>query len=410
MTTQGRQLPFHYGWVIVGCGILTLFACLGLARFAYGMLLPAMREGLQLAYDQMGYVSTANFAGYLVAVGLAPLAIRRFKPRLTITFGLLLIACCMLGISQSNSFIVILLLYTLTGIGSGFANIPVMVLVSHWFRRERRGRAAGLMVVGNGAAIVFAGFFIPFLNKQFGDEGWRIGWMSLGLIALIIAGIVACLLRNDPEDLGVEPVGKKTAIDAETLTAHEPANSGRIIIWLGLLYLVFGATYMVYGTFIVTTMVVEFGFAESTAGMFWSWVGFFSLFSGVSFGMLSDRIGRKGGLMTVFAMQTLAYLLAGSGIGTVALMASVVLYGLAAWAIPAIMAAAVADYMGLNKAAAAFSIVTFFFAVGQTVGPGTAGVIAEASGSFTTSYLCAAGLTASAILFAIFLPKPEAKI
>lgn len=410
MTTQGRQLPFHYGWVIVGCGILTLFACLGLARFAYGMLLPAMREGLQLAYDQMGYVSTANFAGYLVAVGLAPLAIRRFKPRLTITFGLLLIACCMLGISQCNSFIVILLLYTLTGIGSGFANIPVMVLVSHWFRRERRGRAAGLMVVGNGAAIVFAGFLIPFLNQQFGDEGWRVGWMSLGLIALVIAGIVAGLLRNDPENLGMEPVGNKAVIDAETLTVHEPANSGRIIVWLGLLYLVFGATYMVYGTFIVTTMVVEFGFAESTAGMFWSWVGFFSLFSGVSFGMLSDRIGRKGGLMTAFAMQTLAYLLAGSGIGTVALMASVVLYGLAAWAIPAIMAAAVADYMGLNKAAAAFSIVTFFFAVGQTVGPGTAGVIAEASGSFTTSYLCAAGLTASAILFAVFLPNPETKV
>lgn len=403
------RLNFHYGWVIVGCGILTLFACLGLARFAYGMLLPAMREGLGLAYDQMGYVSTGNFAGYLIAVALAPLAIRRFKPRLTITFGLLLIACCMVGISQSSSLIVILLLYALTGIGSGFANIPIMVLVSHWFRRERRGRAAGLMVVGNGAAIVFAGFFIPFLNQQFGDQGWRIGWMSLGLIAICIAGIAACLLRNDPQDLGMEPVGDKAAIKSETLTAHEPANSGRIILWLGLLYLVFGATYMVYGTFIVTTMVVEFGFAEATAGMFWSWVGFFSLFSGVSFGMLSDRIGRKGGLMTVFAMQTLAYLLAGSGVGTVTLLASVVLYGLAAWAIPAIMAAAVADYMGLSKAAAAFSIVTFFFAVGQTIGPGAAGVIAEASGSFTTSYLCSAVLTATALLFAFFLPSPHAK-
>jgi len=407
MSAQSRQLPFHYGWVIVGCGILTLFACLGLARFAFGMLLPAMREGLQLAYDQMGYVSTANFAGYLVAVGLAPLAIRRFKPRLTITFGLLLIACCMLGISQSRSLLTVLLLYTLTGIGSGFANIPVMVLVSHWFRRERRGRAAGLMVIGNGAAIVFAGFFIPFLNQRFGDDGWRIGWVSIGLIALVIAGIAACFLRNDPEELGMEPVGNKEELDPEILTVHEPANSGRIILWLGLLYLVFGATYMVYGTFIVTTMVVDFGFSEATAGMFWSWVGFFSLFSGVSFGILSDRIGRKGGLMTVFAFQTVAYLLAGSGFGTTSLMISVVLYGLAAWAIPAIMTAAVADYMGLNKAAAAFSIVTFFFAVGQTVGPGTAGVIAEASGSFATSYLCSAGLTAAAILFAIFLPKPE---
>ena len=32
--------------------------------------------------------------------------------------------------------------------------------------------------------------------------------------------------------------------------------------------------------------------------------------SGTLFGLLSDKIGRKGGLMAVFAVQTLAYLLA----------------------------------------------------------------------------------------------------
>ncbi|MDT8420442.1 MAG: MFS transporter [Desulfuromonadales bacterium] len=402
-----RRLPFHYGWVIVLCGILTLFACLGLARFAYGMLLPGMREGLGLGYDQMGYVSTGNFAGYLLSVALAPLAIRRFKPRLTITLGLLLIACCMIGLAQSNSLHETLALYVLTGIGSGFANIPVMVLVSHWFRRERRGRAAGLMVVGNGVAIVFSGFFIPYLNQQFGAQGWRVGWLSLGLIALGIAVIAACLLRNDPGDLGMEPVGTREEISADDLTKSEPANGGRIIVWLGLLYLVFGATYMVYGTFIVTTMVEEYRFAESSAGMFWSWVGFFGLFSGVLFGALSDRIGRKGGLAAVFSVQTAAYLLAGSGIGTPALVVSVGLYGIAAFAIPTIMAAAVADYMGLSKAAAAFSIVTFFFAVGQTIGPGAAGVIAEASGGFSASYLCAAALTSAALLFTLFLPGPK---
>lgn len=397
----------HYGWIIVACGILILFACLGLARFSYGMLLPAMREGLRLAYDQMGYVSTANFAGYLVAVALAPLAIRRFKPRLTIAGGLLLIACCMLGISQSGSFPAVLFLYALTGVGSGFANIPVMVLVSHWFRRERRGRAAGLMVIGNGAGIIFSGFYIPYLNQQFASEGWRVGWMSLGLIALCIAGIAACLLRNNPQDMGLDPIGAKVAVEPDALAAHGPANSGRVIVFLGMLYLIFGATYMVYGTFIVTTMVVEYGYSETSAGLFWSWVGFFGLFSGVLFGSLSDRIGRKGGLMAVFAVQTVAYMLAGSGFGSSALLASIVLYGIAAFAIPTIMAAAVADYMGLSKAAAAFSIVTFFFAIGQTVGPGAAGEIAEASGSFASSYLYASGLTGAAVLFAIFLPQPK---
>ncbi|MDX2496148.1 MAG: YbfB/YjiJ family MFS transporter, partial [Desulfuromusa sp.] len=67
----------HYGWVIVFAGTLTIVACLGLARFAFGMLLPSMRDALGMSYDEMGLLGTANFAGYLVAVGFTPLLLRR---------------------------------------------------------------------------------------------------------------------------------------------------------------------------------------------------------------------------------------------------------------------------------------------------------------------------------------------
>jgi MFS family permease len=406
MTRWISRLPFHYGWVIVLVGILTIFSCLGLARFAFGMLLPAMRLGLGLGYDDMGYISTANFAGYLTAVALSPLLIRRFKARLLVVAGLLLIAICMLGISRSQGFSTVLVLYVCAGVGSGFANIPVMVLVSHWFRRERRGRAAGLMVAGSGFGIMFSGSVIPHLNLALGSEGWRAGWLVLGLITLGCAVIAAALIRNDPADLGLEPVGRKLGLPPEALLPKDQPGSALILLQLGALYLIFGTTYMIYGTFIVTTMVVEFGFPEGRAGMFWSWVGFFSLFSGVLFGTLSDRIGRKKGLMAVFAVQTLAYLLAGSGIGTAALLLSVFFYGMAVFAIPAIMAVAVGDYLGISRAAGAFSTITFFFAVGQTIGPGAAGVLAEISGTFTTSFLASAVLTGLAIVMAAFLPRP----
>jgi MFS family permease len=58
----------HYRWVIVGTGTLTIFACLGLGRFALGMILPSMSAGLGLSYAQQGWVGTANFLGYLAAV------------------------------------------------------------------------------------------------------------------------------------------------------------------------------------------------------------------------------------------------------------------------------------------------------------------------------------------------------
>jgi len=406
MSRFNQKIPFHYGWLIAFCGFLTLFSCLGLARFAYGMLLPSMRAGLDLAYSQMGFISTGNFSGYLLSVALAPLAIRKFRPRSTIVFGLLLIAFCMFGISRADAFTSVLVLYTLIGVGSGFANIPAMVLVAHWFRRQRRGRAAGAMIMGNGSAIVFAGYAVPLLGELQGGAGWRSGWLMIGMISLLIAVIVGFLLRNDPADLGLEPVGQVEPINEQELTEGRAPSGGKIVTWLGLIYLVFGATYVIYGTFIVTTMVDEYFFSEARAGFYWSWVGLFSIFSGIGFGTLSDHIGRKKGLATVYVIQTIAYVLVGSGIGSAALVVSIVLYGLSAFAIPTIMAAAVGDYLPISQAAAAFSAITFFFAVGQTVGPAVAGILAESSGTFSISYQLSAALTALAVVMSILLPRP----
>lgn len=401
-----RPLPFHYAWIIALCGALTLFSCFGLARFSFGMLLPAMRADLGFGYDRMGFVSTGNFVGYLISVGLAPLVLRRVKPRPLIASALLLIALALLGISQSSSFAVIVGLYGLVGVGGGFANIPIMVLVSHWFRRERRGRAAGLMVAGNGVGIILSGFLIPYLNDALGADGWRAGWLILGAIILLLALVVGLLLRNDPADLGLEPVGRMQAPREAELIPREAPGAGRVLALLGLLYAIFGATYLIYGTFIVTTLVEEYAFGEGTAGLFWSWVGFFSIFSGVGFGALSDHIGRKWGLMAVFILQTAAYGLAGSGFGPWAMFASVVLYGLGMFAIPTIMAAAVGDYLGLSRAAAAFSLLTFCFAIGQTLGPSGAGILGQALGGFAPAYLLSAASTALAALLTSLLPKP----
>lgn len=403
-----KNRSMHYGWVIVATGALVIFTCIGLARFAYTVILPGMQTGLGLSNDKMGFIGTGNFIGYLVAVLLSPVLVRRFHPRAAITIGLSLLGVCLLGMGFSRSFSMAFLYYVLVGIGSGFANIPMMALVTCWFRSDQRGKAAGLVIGGNGAGIMFAGFLIPLLNRNFGMNGWRDSWIVLGLISLAVTVCAALLLRNHPSDLGLEPIGRSLPASTDQFMPQERRGDGVILLRLGLLYLVFGATFMVYGTFIVTTMVREYGFSVQKAGLYWSWTGLFSLFSGVGFGALSDYFGRKQGLALVFTFQTAAYLLAGLKLGGTALIVSIVLYGVAVFAVPTIMAAAVADYLGLSRAASAFATITIFFAVGQTIGPACAGMIAEATGTFTSSFQLASLLTAIAAVFAAALPSPSA--
>ncbi|CAA7618143.1 Permease of the major facilitator superfamily [Candidatus Terasakiella magnetica] len=403
------RLPFHYGWAVVAAGTLAIFACLGLGRFALGMLLPSMGHSLALSRSEMGWISTGNFIGYMAAVMLGGHMVARMGARRTIVIGLGLVGGSMMLVAHADSQIQVLALYLITGFGSGTANVPVMGLIAHWFGRRMRGRAAGFVVIGSGFAIMVSGALVPAINALQGAEGWRLSWTVIGLMVLVAAAIDLVVLRNHPSDMGVQPVeGAAAPVAAAAAFPAAPAapavSKTRILAHLGILYACFGFTYVIYATFIVTTLVQERGFPEATAGHFWSWIGFLSLASGPVFGTLSDRIGRRGGLMIVFSFQACAYLLVALPLPEPFLYASIVLFGLVVWSIPSIMAAAVGDYLGPEQAASAFGTITVVFALGQITGPALAGWMADAWGSFSGSFVMAAAVAAAAIVGAAFLP------
>ncbi len=407
-SAQTRSI--HYGWYVVAAGTLCIFAGLGFGRFALGMLLPAMGGSLNLTYSQMGLISTSNFVGYLLAVLVCGYLSSRIGSRLLIFLALLLVAASMLLVSQADTVMTVALFYTLTGVGSGASNVPMMALVASWFGTRHRGKAAGFIVIGSGFAILLAGKLIPYLNQLREADGWRISWLVLGIIVLVIAIICFLVIRDSPAELGLEPyTGLKTtglkgrpAID----TGYEYVTK-KNIYHLGAIYFLFGYTYVIYATFIVTTLVQERGFSETVAGNFWSWVGFLSLFSGPVFGTLSDKLGRKTGLIMVFSIQMCAYLLVALALPGMFLYLSIGCYGIVAWAIPSIMAALVGDYVGPQKTARVFGFITFIFALGQIAGPAVAGFLAERYGSFSSSFLMAALFAGLAVVLTGFLRKPD---
>lgn len=147
--------------------------------------------------------------------------------------------------------------------------------------------------------------------------------------------------------------------------------------------------------------------SEAMAGNFWAWVGVLSLFSGPVFGTISDKFGRKQALVAVFTIQAMAYLFISLNGADIFLYLSIGCYGIVAWSIPSIIAALVGDYVGPGRAVHVFAFVTFVFGIGQVLGPFIAGVLAEMSGDFTSSYLMACSLAVLAAMLSCFLPNRE---
>ena len=87
----------------------------------------------------MGFIGTANFLGYLASVLVSAHWAGRIGSRRLILLALLTVAISMSLVSRATGFLSVLLLYMITGIGSGATNVPVMGLVAAWFSSRRGG-------------------------------------------------------------------------------------------------------------------------------------------------------------------------------------------------------------------------------------------------------------------------------
>ncbi|MGB0507642.1 MAG: YbfB/YjiJ family MFS transporter [Pikeienuella sp.] len=402
MTTR-----LHYAWIVAISGALTTFCCLGLARFAFGMLLPSMSEALSLDYSQRGMLGSSYLIGYVAMVAAVPFVAPRLGQRTLITGSLSLISLSLFGVSLSDDFLTLCLIYGLTGIGSGGAFVPVMSLASAWFHPSHRGLAAGIHLAGAGLGIIISGFVVPRLEPMFGLAQWQLGWLIFAIFSAFTAAWAFTFIRNAPADVGTSLYGRPPAPKSQAHANKVPQSKAILIAHLGSIYAVYGATYMIYASFIVTSMVDAYGMTQAQAGQAWAWVGIVSMFSGTLFGWLSDKIGRKGGFIAALSVLATAYILASNSDWTFALYPSLILYGLAAWSIPTIIAAASGDYFGPKHAASGLAAVTLTFAIGQTLGPVGAGYLAEATGAFGTSYAAASAAAILAILLCLLLKPPR---
>jgi MFS family permease len=411
MTSAFRRL--HYGWVVLAVGTLVVFGSLGLARFGYTMVLPSMQVGLDIDNTQTGALATANLVGYLIFAVIGGAAASRYGPRAVIAAGLALAGGAMLLTGLANGFLTAAVWRAVTGIGSGASNVPVMGLLASWFAIRRRGLASGVAVAGSALALILVGWLVPLVLDIYGENGWRMSWFIFGGVTLVLAVGALLLLRNRPSEVGLRPVSSQPA-DPLPEPHVQALQWGRVYrstaVWhLGLVYVAFGFSYIIYVTFFSKHLIAEGGYTQEAAGNLFMTMGWVSLVCGLLWGTVSDIIGRRRALIIVYLIHAVAFGVFALWPTTPGFTLSAVLFGLSAWSIPAIMAAACGDVLGPRLAPAALGLITLLFGIGQAIAPSIAGAMADASGSFFSALLLAAGVALLGA-FGAFLLRPASTV
>ena len=371
-----------YHWLLLAMGTLGVFSALGLARFGYTVILPPMQAGLGLDNTQTGALATANLTGYLAFSAIGGALAAHLGPRLVIAAGLAVAGAGML----------------LTGMADGFATAAL------W-------RA----VTGSSLALILVGPLAPAIINQAGTDGWRQCWYLFGTLSLAIALLCWLLIRNRPETARSLDLGTPYGMADSPVQSNKPEGWGHVYrswpVWhLGLVYVAFGFSYIIFMTFFVKHLMAAGGYTRTAAGGLFMTMGWISLVCGLLWGSVSDRIGRKWALMIVYLIHSTAFALFSLSHSPTGFTAAALLFGISAWSIPAIMAAACGDVLGHRMAPAALGFITLFFGTGQAIAPSVAGAMADAAGSFTPALLLAAAVALLGALGAATLhPAPGQK-
>jgi sugar phosphate permease len=387
----------HYAWVIAFTGTLVTILAHGFGRMSYSVILPSMKEGLALNYTQLGSLATGNFIGYLSLSMIGGFLAARFGIRRVVFISLLGIGISLFLTGLADSFIFAFLMRLITGAGNGGSFVPIMALPAAWFAMNKRGLATGIVSGGIGTGLFLSGITLPPMIAAFGREGWRYAWFLLGILVFLLAFLCYAFLRNHPREKGLSMFGgeeeqkaggKDSLFSAFKVVVVEPE------LWkLGGVYFLFGFSYVIYLTFFVAYLTKEMGLQPVSAGRIFAVLGVFSIFCGVIYGWISDVLGRRWGSMLAYLTLALSYLVFAFGKGSTGFYVSAVVFGLAAFSVPTIMAAASGDTVGGSLAPAGLGFITLFFGIGQALGPAIGGWIKDTTGTFTYAFVLSAAVS-----------------
>jgi len=337
------------------------------ARFAYALMLPAMRADLGLNYSQAGALNTANAIGYLGGALFAARYVSALGNRRLFCTGMVATVIAILGSGLTGDFVAQLGLRTVAGVGGAMVFICGAVLASNIFPDRPRLASSAIAVYfgGAGAGILLSGAGVPPLLAIAGDDAWRSAWLAIGIVSALFAVFAIWAARQIDEPSSGARGGAWPIAELRAALAS---------------YFLFGAGYIAYMTFVVAWMVSH-GRAALDVSLTWGTLGIATLVA-----PLAWRVPRaRWRAATVLAASGVVL-----GIGAAlplvstsrpAMLMSAVFFGGAMFTAPAAVTDLVKTSLPKTSWGSAVSVFTVVFAIGQAIGPVLTGWLADVSQS-----------------------------
>ncbi|MBA3492465.1 MAG: MFS transporter [Rubrobacteraceae bacterium] len=381
-------------------GLALIAVTYGLARFAYGLFLPEMREAFDLSPSLLGAIGAGSYLAYCVAVVISLVFTSRTGPRWMAVAAGTAAVVGMAVVAGAPAPWVLALGIVVGGSSTGLASPPMGEAVARTIRDGLQDRANALINSGTSVGVALSGPAALLLSGQ-----WRLAWVAFALVGLaVLAWNAAVMPREavaDQDEDGAEAGdgSGRTRLSFSYLVGAR-VRSRSLPLFVSAFGLGFASA--VYWTFSRDLVVQVGGLGQTGSTLFWTVIGV----SGLAGGAAGDLVRRFG----------LAAVLRGA---LVSMAGSMALLAVAPGVLPLAYASAAlfgSTYILLTGVVLVWSVGVFrerpsaglgagflLIAVGQVVGSPVAGALAGTT-SPTTAFFSFAGV---AVLTALVRPHSD---
>jgi sugar phosphate permease len=303
----------HYAWVVAAVTFLTLLVAAGL-RSTPGVLIVPLEAEFGWSRATISFAIGLNIFLYGLIGPFAAAVMDRFGLRRTMLGALALIAA---GVAltplMTRPWQLVLLWGVVVGIGSGSTALVLgATVVARWFA-ARRGLVMGLLTASTATGQLI---FLPVLASLAENYGWRSVSLTVAGFAVALFPVVALVMRDRPEDIGLSRYG--AAADESRAVATRGNPIARALgalrdglrsrdFWLlaGSFFICGASTNGLVGTHLIPACL-DHGIPQVAGASLLAAMGVFDLVGTTLSGWLSDRWSNRGLLAWYYGLRGLS--------------------------------------------------------------------------------------------------------
>ncbi|HXZ51745.1 MAG TPA: YbfB/YjiJ family MFS transporter [Burkholderiales bacterium] len=351
------------------------------ARFAYALVLPAMRADLDWSYSQAGSINTVNAFGYLAGALLVRAFVGRLGNRALFGWGMLVTSAAIAATGMVRDFGALMAVRVVAGIGGAAVFICGGALSGNVFPRRPQLATTTIAIyfAGGGIGLMLSGVALPLLLEARGAGAWPLAWRAMGYASLAMSAAAAWAAWSiaEPGRMGGAARWRLAPFAAELVS-----------------YTLFALGYIGYMTFVIAWMRAN-GASTASVVAVWFVLGLATLLAPLVWRKPAEHWPGGRPLAAVMAVLACGAALPLASTQAAAMLVSAALFGIAMFSAPSSVGSFIKRALPRPAWGSAIATFTAAFAAGQIAGPLAIGWLADRSGSLEM------GLAGSAALLAL---------